>query len=75
MFFKVVQIRYRIHGVGRCAHRSEIPVEPEEVVPPCAGFPGHCGGDTALVLRSAHMNNFFDLEIREILAKPRQRGS
>ncbi len=32
------------------------------------------GADTALVLKAAHMNNFFDLEIREIIAKPRQRG-
>jgi len=32
------------------------------------------GADTAVVLRAAHMNNFFDLEIREILAKPRQRA-
>ena len=32
------------------------------------------GADVALVLRTAHMNNFFDLEIREILAKPRQKG-
>lgn len=31
------------------------------------------GADTAMVLRAAHMNNFFDLEIREILCKPRQR--
>lgn len=31
------------------------------------------GADTAIILRAAHMNNFFDLEIREILAKPRQR--
>jgi hypothetical protein len=31
------------------------------------------GADTAIVLRAAHMNSFFDLEIREILAKPRQR--
>jgi len=31
------------------------------------------GADTALVLKAAHMNNFFDLEIREIIAKPRQR--
>ncbi|MFH1006304.1 MAG: pyruvate kinase alpha/beta domain-containing protein [Candidatus Latescibacterota bacterium] len=33
------------------------------------------GADAAIVLRAAHMNNFFDLEIREILAKPRQRIS
>ena len=31
------------------------------------------GADSAVVLRPAHMNNFFDLEIREIIAKPRQR--
>ncbi len=31
------------------------------------------GADAAVVLRAAHMNNFFDLEVREILAKPRQR--
>ncbi|MFA6110161.1 MAG: pyruvate kinase alpha/beta domain-containing protein [Candidatus Latescibacterota bacterium] len=31
------------------------------------------GADAAIVVRSAHMNNFFDLEIREIIAKPRQR--
>jgi len=31
------------------------------------------GADTAIVLQAAHMNNYFDLEIREIIAKPRQR--
>lgn len=31
------------------------------------------GADSALVLKTAHMNNFFDLEIREIICKPRQR--
>ena len=30
------------------------------------------GADSAIVLKAAHMNNFFDLEVREILAKPRQ---
>ncbi len=30
--------------------------------------------DSAIVLRTAHMNNFFDLEVREIIAKPRQKG-
>ena len=28
------------------------------------------GADTAVVLRAAHMNNFFDMKIREILCKP-----
>ena len=32
------------------------------------------GADAAIVLKAAHMNNFFDLEIREIIAKSRQRG-
>lgn len=31
------------------------------------------GADTAAILRAAHMNSFFDLDIREILAKPRGR--
>lgn len=31
------------------------------------------GADAAIVLKAAHMNNFFDLEIREIIAKARQR--
>ncbi|RKY78834.1 hypothetical protein DRQ00_04605 [candidate division KSB1 bacterium] len=31
------------------------------------------GADAAIVLKAAHMNNFFDLEIREIIAKPRQK--
>ncbi len=29
------------------------------------------GADCAIVLKAAHMNNFFDLEVREIIAKPR----
>lgn len=33
------------------------------------------GCDAAIVLKAAHMNNYFDLEIREILAKPRQRAA
>jgi hypothetical protein len=32
------------------------------------------GADAAIVLKPAHMNNFFSLDIREIIAKPRQRG-
>ena len=31
------------------------------------------GADTAIVLKAAHMNNYFDVEIREIIAKARQR--
>jgi hypothetical protein len=46
-----------------------IPTDREVIA--VAGTKG--GSDTAIVLRAAHMNNFFDLEIREIIAKPRQR--
>ncbi len=31
------------------------------------------GADTAVVLQAAHANNFFDMEVREIICKPRQR--
>ena len=30
------------------------------------------GADTALVLKPAHQNNFFDMRIREIICKPRE---
>jgi len=30
------------------------------------------GADTALVLKPAHQNNFFDLRIRELICKPRE---
>lgn len=33
------------------------------------------GADAAIVLKAAHQNNFFDLEVREILAKARQRSN
>lgn len=32
------------------------------------------GADAAIVLKPAHMHNYFDLEIREIIAKPRQNA-
>jgi len=32
------------------------------------------GADTAIVLKAAHTHNYFDLQIREIIAKPRQRN-
>ena len=31
------------------------------------------GADTAIVLQGAHQNNFFDLDIREIIAMPRKK--
>ncbi|WP_202319754.1 pyruvate kinase alpha/beta domain-containing protein [Archaeoglobus neptunius] len=33
------------------------------------------GADTAVVIRPAHMNNFFDMEIREIICMPRFKRS
>jgi hypothetical protein len=30
------------------------------------------GADAAAVIKPAHMNNFFDIEIREIIAMPRK---
>jgi len=35
----------------------------------CVGGTGR-GADTAVVLRPAHMNRFFDLRVREVLCKP-----
>jgi hypothetical protein len=31
------------------------------------------GADTAVVLRPAHMNNFFDMQIKEIICMPREK--
>jgi len=30
------------------------------------------GADTALIIKPAHQNNFFDLKIREVICKPRE---
>lgn len=51
------------------ADAGEVPTDREIIA---VGGSGR-GADTAIVLKAAHMTNFFDLEIREILAKPRQR--
>lgn len=63
------------HGLKVCveiaimaADSGAIPIE--EVV--SAGGTGR-GADTAVVLRPAHMNNFFDMEIREIVCMPRYK--
>ncbi|MBM3235701.1 hypothetical protein FJZ31_05335 [Candidatus Poribacteria bacterium] len=50
------------------ADAGAIPTDTEIIA---AGGTGR-GADTAVVLKPAHMNNFFDLEIREIIAMPRQ---
>jgi hypothetical protein len=51
------------------ADAGAVPTDTEIIA---AGGTGR-GSDTAVVLKPAHMNNFFDLEIREIIAMPRQR--
>ena len=41
----------------------------------CVAVAGSGGGaDTAVVLKPANSNNFFDLYVREIIVKPRSRG-
>lgn len=47
-----------------------IPVD-EEVI--AIGGTGR-GADTALILKPAHSNNFFNLEVREVICKPRSRS-
>ena len=61
------------HGLKVCveitimaADSGAIPIE--EVI--AVGGTGR-GADTAVVIRPAHMNNFFDMEIREIICMPR----
>jgi len=61
------------HGLKVCveitimaADSGAIPIE--EVI--AVGGTGK-GADTAVVIRPAHMNNFFDMEIREIICMPR----
>jgi hypothetical protein len=31
------------------------------------------GADTAVVLKPAHMNNFFEMQIKEIICMPREK--
>lgn len=70
----------RLFGVGvkvcvevtiMAADSGFIPVGPEVEVMAIGGMAG--GADTALVVRPAHMNNFFDLEVREIVCMPRSK--
>ncbi len=48
------------------ADAGRIPTDRDVI---CVGGTGR-GADTAVVLRPAHMNRFFDLRVREILCKP-----
>lgn len=63
------------HGLKVCveitimaADSGAIPIE--EVV---AVGGRSSGADTAVVVRPAHMNNFFDMQIREIICIPREK--
>jgi len=62
-------IKVAVEVAVMAADAGEVPTDREIIA---VGGTGK-GADTAIVLKPAHMNNFFDLEIREILAKPRQR--
>ncbi|MCD6377506.1 MAG: hypothetical protein J7L99_01500 [Planctomycetes bacterium] len=62
-------IKVAVEVAVMAADAGEVPTDREIIA---VGGTGK-GADTAIVLKSAHMTNFFDLEIREILAKPRQR--
>jgi hypothetical protein len=53
------------------ADSGAIPCGPDVEVIAVGGTGG--GADTAVVLRPAHMNNFFDMEIREIICTPRMK--
>jgi len=53
------------------ADSGYIPVGPAVEVMAIGGTAG--GADTAAVIRPAHMSNFFDLEIREIVCLPRSK--
>ena len=62
-------IKVAVEVAVMAADAGEVPTDREIIA---VGGTGK-GADTAVVLKPAHMNDFFDLEIREILAKPRQR--
>ena len=62
-------IKVAVEVAVMAADAGEVPTDREIIA---VGGTGK-GADTGIVLKSAHMTNFFDLEIREILAKPRQR--
>ena len=63
-------IKVAVEVAVMAADAGLVPTDREIIA--CGGTAG--GADTAIVLKAAHMNNFFDLEIREIIAKPRQRA-
>ena len=62
-------IKVAVEVAVMAADAGLVPTDREIIA---VGGSGH-GADAAVVLRAAHMNNYFDLEIREIIAKPRQK--
>ncbi|MEM2896686.1 MAG: pyruvate kinase alpha/beta domain-containing protein [Candidatus Bathyarchaeia archaeon] len=76
-FLEVMADTLRLFGQGvkvcieiaiMAADAGLVPVDKEIIA--IAGT--ESGADTALVLTPAHSNNFFDLSIKEIIAKPRE---
>jgi len=66
-----VGVKVCIEATIMAADSGYIPCGPDIEVVVIAGTGG--GADTALVVRPAHMNNFFDLEIREVICMPRYK--
>ena len=64
-----IGLKVAVECVLIAADQGAIPVS-EEVI--ALGGPG-CGVDTVCVIRPSHTSRFFDLQIREIVAMPRNR--
>jgi len=64
-----VGVKVCIESTIMAADSGAIPCGPEVEVMVVGGTMG--GLDTAVVIRPAHMNNFFDLEVREFVCLPR----
>jgi hypothetical protein len=64
-----VGVKVCIESTIMAADSGFIPCGPDVEVMAVGGTNG--GADTAVVIRPAHMNNFFDLEVREFVCLPR----
>jgi hypothetical protein len=64
-----VGVKVCIESTIMAADSGAIPCGPDVEVMVVGGTNG--GLDTAVVIRPAHMNNFFDLEVREFVCLPR----
>ncbi len=67
-----VGVKVCVEIIIMAADSGYIPCGPDIEVMCIAGYAG--GADTAVVIRPSHMNNFFDLEIREFVCLPRVKN-